>query len=1110
MAPYFPAIKEGKLSVTGRIKTENKKSIDSVKILIMDSIGSAVIGNPVYTDKKGRFKFDLPYNQKYRVYYSKQGFVSMFNIYNTRVPLQKKYKELYYDAAITLLSDSAEYNRRAISRKPFMNVAFNDGFDMFIEDLDESLAFIDDIIQPNLGAVTLSGQVQDTLQDTVQMRIVARDTLGFIVSEAITEPDGSYKLDVPLMTKVKLEFMSKDHYPAFAEVNTIVDTNRNMQDFKVEQNFTLVNTRVEGVNPAAFKIPIATIENDPVSGEFEVEATTAAVFEEALWSLKNRLVFKGFVENRDSIPFRELTVQVMDGDILSDEYELDTNYFEVPLPNNAITHVKFKSKGFHQSFVSINTNFDKAAKDTLKHFQRNIELYSRDRSDINSDAFDLPMKKFHFDGGSGNFVNDAGIEEEFIAELAKGVEIDTSFGKGEIALDCQVIDAITAKNVGKTKVRIMDQNKKVVSVINSDKSGKLLVRLSTNKVYFFKMETDGYHNTLNEFNTEVPENYVDEDHITNPFLRVLNLNTTFEDKLVPAAVSDSLPITLFYFDRDKDHFAEDISYLTTFERAVINYVPPPPTKSGKELAEEEKAKKEALMAEARAASEAAKLAATAAATAAMLAEQGKKLRVKGMVVDENNQPIEGMDIELKEEKNKITSTKSAADGTFTIIAPYDKNMQLRFEDKQHHEMFMNLTTILPEGKEAEPDIYDIKEVLAYDKKSPTVNPRAFNLPFQSLGYSANGVVKKEWVTKQFTDALILTPEVQRLAIEGKLRDGRNRTVGDAQILVYNKSTVIDTINVDKRGKFETSLAFQEEYKFTVVKDGYYSTYAAVSTSTRSSNNSDPLLDKRIKNMKLLLVNKADEDLNMDVFKRPFTRFAYNSSSGEFEELDGISEDFLADLYPEKEDKKSFQLLARKVKSDRKEGKKGNNDEVAKVGGSDAAAKRKSNQNLAEKSKMMNNLNTALMGVSNPNRARIKDVNLQLERIINDGYTTRGKQESEIDESMLDAVKQLEELNAIIASAMGFKRDAELVPIDSTFKVALVGRRYHSEKKVNVHRIYRDRIMYRDRIDDLVRLNDWRFWNEYYLNGEKINEETYNNEMARIRSTTFLIDSVGAI
>ncbi|MCB0480099.1 MAG: hypothetical protein KDC83_01645 [Flavobacteriales bacterium] len=1105
---FFPEIEEGKLNVTGRIKTERKKAIEKVRITILDSAYKQ-IGPEIFTDQKGRFQFTLAYDQKVRVRYQAEGFVTMFNTFDTKVPRQKKYKELYYDASIVLLSDSSSYNRRAISTKPFMKVAFNEGFDMFIEDVEESIAFVDELIQPNVGSVFMNGAINDTLQDTVNVTLVAVDSLGFVVAEAVTTPDGRYQLEVPLMSNVKVQFKSKDHYNAFAIVNTAVDSSKNLDDFNVKQDFNLVNKRVPNVNPAAFNKPIATISNDPSSGEFKASTASADVFSESLWALKNRMVLRGALVNRDSLPFKGTMIQVLDGDLISDEYEIDTPYFEIPLPKDAITHVKFKSKGFHTSFISINTNISKEDQAKLKYFKKNIELYSKDRTDINSDAFKLPMTKFYFDSESKSFVSDFAITEEFTAKLHEGVQVDTNYGKGEITLDCQVIDAITAKNVGKSKVRVMDENKKVVSSLKTDDKGKLTLRLTTNKVYFIELEADGYMNTLNEFNTEVPENYVDEDHITNPFFRILHQNTLFQEKTVPTALSDSMPITLFFFDEDKDHFDEDFSYMTNFERAVVNYVPPPPQKTGKELAEEEAAKKEALMAEARAAVEAAKVASEALIAAALLKEQGEKLKITGKILDENEQPVSGMKVELLEDKSKVESTESGADGAFAILAPYGKDMQLKFDDKSYHAMFMNVSTKLPEGKEPSPDKFDLKTVKAYNKKSATVNPRAFSLPVASIGYGATGATKKEWVSKQFVEALVVTPEVQRLAIDGRVREGsKNRSIGDAKILVSKKGKVIDTIIVDSRGKFETQLEFQEDYRFTVMKDGYYETVTAISTKT--ANSTDPLLDKRIKNMKLLLVNKADPDLNMSVFQRPFSRYAYNSTSGEFEEVDGISESFLADLYIDRNPKDDVQLTTENVSATTKVGKKGINDGTTKLGDADAANKRKANQNQQKQTELMANLNQTLAGLPNTNRARIKDVNLELERIINTGYELRGRVETEVDESLLDAIQQMEDLNRIIALAMGFKADAVLVPVDSTFIVNIAPRRYHYQNRHNVQKLYRDRIMYRDKVVDLVKLTDWWIYNTYYKNGKKINSETYHNEMARIRSTTYLVDSVGSI
>ena len=55
--PEIPVdVEEGKLEVSGRIKNEKNKDLDSALVIVTDSTGRKTL-HKYYTDEKGKFKF---------------------------------------------------------------------------------------------------------------------------------------------------------------------------------------------------------------------------------------------------------------------------------------------------------------------------------------------------------------------------------------------------------------------------------------------------------------------------------------------------------------------------------------------------------------------------------------------------------------------------------------------------------------------------------------------------------------------------------------------------------------------------------------------------------------------------------------------------------------------------------------------------------------------------------------------------------------------------------------------------------------------------------------------------------------------------------------------
>ncbi|MGB0390115.1 MAG: carboxypeptidase-like regulatory domain-containing protein [Salibacteraceae bacterium] len=1090
---FQPPIEEGKLSVSGRVKNEKKKDIDSTLILITDSTGKLFL-DTIYSDNKGKFSFELDYNKVYRTYYSKPGYATIFDVYETDVPKGKLYKELTYLVSKTMFSDSSDFNQRAAERHPVLNVSFNKAYDGFYEDFEGVTAFLDEITKPNVGEMNIVGVFQDSLTDSFNVQVLALDTLGFELAQTTSDKDGNYRVTVPLMNKVRLKFISGDHYESFAMVNTKVPEVKSGTDFDINQDFVLVNKIDSTINPDAFESPIARIEHLGETGEFVENPAVASIFNDQLLIDERRILLTGLLFDNLGHSITNTKVTVKDGDRIIDEVIVDSNNFEVKLPFEAIAHVYFNSNDYHESFISYNTNLSAEEMQKNKKLSTKVELYSRERTEINPLAFNIPTNKYYYDRNIEGFANDSSVSNEFLALLQKPEEpLGTADSKGFLVIRGMISDpSIGNKKVPDARVRILDEDKQVLSAFGADKKGRFQTQLGLNKIYFLEVEKEEYLPTQIKFDTRVAEGKSNETiEQIGVLLPVIHQDNKIGDKQVPPSIVEEYPTTGFYIDSTLT-LTEDFDVFDRFAEAVVNYEDPStaevPAVTLAQL-EEDKRRKEELE---------------------LLNKKKPKipeLRIAGKIVDERNIPISGALVSLTENNKTIEKTETDSLGNYNIQVPTQKNMDLLVSGDNLHTVKTNVNTIYPDTLEPKSDILVLPDLKAYNKANIGVNPKAFDQNWQAVAYnpSSNSFALDEETPNSFASILESIPDNQYLLVNGRAKDQKGRNISDAQIVVRANGSVVTTLYTDKKGRYNAKLEYQKDYRFEVKKNGYSGTFAALSTKTNTDQ--ERLIDKKIKSLNLLLVSKDEKNLNDKVFYRPYAQVAYDPKLDEFVEVAEITDEFLADMYIEEvedeEGKKEYQLKSTVVASAFEvSDEKGYKEYVSRAGASKTAAqKRSQNKNAASKaaSPFMGVFTDALSGIQQSRRTQIRDVSLTLNEIYNARVAMSQKPKLEIDENMVEANEQKSIMNNIIASALGMRGSGDLVSTDSTLNINLIPRINHFVEGTPLYRITRDQVFVEGKQIEYVNTVDWGLWNTYYRDNKKIRESVYSAELDSLNS-----------
>ncbi|MCB0483646.1 MAG: hypothetical protein KDC37_03705, partial [Flavobacteriales bacterium] len=571
------ALPEGKLIFTGRVLNDKGQVLDSVKISLRDSSNRRTF-TTYYTDKRGKFKIKLDYGQVRNVHFEVDGYVAMFARFETEVPSSKIYNDYYFDARIDLLNDTMDFNKKTIARNAFMTVRFNSSLDHFAESFNKQMTFFEQLAKPNLGLIKLRGYVRDSLLDTINVRLSAYDmNTNEVLDTAVTAYDGYYEMEVPLQREVKVQLESKEHYAVYTTMKTIVPTKLVQKDFELNKSFDLIPRDNEDVNRQAFALPVDAVVFDSSKTTFSSQPKVVEKFEEVLNSFPKTIKLAGKLNNVEGRDFVGTTIMVKDGNRLINETKLDSsNSFEVEMPYQSIVHVNFKTTGYHEGFISYNTNMSKSEMHNAAQLKTDVELYNKDRTDINAKAFEFPMAKYYYDKKQKGFTSDTAISNAFYKALheIKVKRDSTPAAAGFLVLTGSVKNPATNKRVPEAKLRVLDAQKNVLSYFNADKRARFNMRLNLNRIYYVELESPGYHNTLLKFNTHVSKGKENTD-IEQDGLEALIIHEQdiLAGKPVPAELMKDRAVTSFYYAEEEGIFVEDLSTFDNFRIAVENYKP---------------------------------------------------------------------------------------------------------------------------------------------------------------------------------------------------------------------------------------------------------------------------------------------------------------------------------------------------------------------------------------------------------------------------------------------------------------------------------------------------------------------------------------------------------
>ncbi len=1113
-------VEKGKLEVTGRIKNEKNKNLDSAKVIIKDSTGRKVL-NEYYTDQKGKFSFQLEYNAFVRVYFEKDGYVTMFGTFDTKVPKTKAYKSLYYESAIVLLNDSSNFNKHTAKIEPFMKVDYNSAYGIFIEDLDHTFAFLDQVTEPNIGKLKLTGLVSDRESDSLVVKIEALDSLGRIVAETTTDSSGNYIIEVPLMNKTKLALISENHHTSFAEIEGFVPEGNKEDYFELNHDFIVI-PKAERISASVKEIPEDKILYNTANEHFYQDSIVRQNYEYAVEVTKRRLLLSGNLTDPNGGKVVPMDIEVLDGDALYADYKVNSPKYEVEIPYQSIVHVNYKAEGYHPIFVSLNTNMDFDQMDSIKSMTVPVKMYSKDDPNVNPEAFALPVQKFFYDKKTNGFVLDTIAKSDFDTLIAKQkpVILDTSVADGFLILSARVFDPATNGKIESGRVRVLNENKAVVSSMETDKKGKFTTQLGLNKLYYLEFEKEDYYPTLVKFDTKVPNGKENTD-ITQVGLRapIVHKENEIAGKPIPPGLMEDRVITAFYFSEEDDLFIEDTSTFSEFVNAVEAYQPPladvptPPVDTVVIADNVEEEKTDTIIPP----------------------TPTKTISVAGITQNKKNQAIEGIEIIVFENGDEIATALSDENGAFNLNLPPNKKLTAELSKKNYHSTKIDFDTKVENIAQIQSKPLTIPALTLYKENDKNANPLAFNKKAKSFKVDEqnNLFVSEPAVEQSFVAILNTVPDNQKLAIEGKTKNAKGKSIGSALVMVYEGATLVDSVRSDEKGNYELLLPYQKDYRVVIEDDNFYRSYAAVSTKT--NNGEERLIDKKVKGLDLIIVNRKEEKINAMAFLKPFSRVRFDSDKDEFVEVDAVESDFIANLYvaptpPAKEDEEDNKDEKNKKEKSEKEKKEKDKKEKRKkkevqletetivtqqiiaspvldedmapattTAGIERQQQKKVNRNLAAKNEIMGDFHNMMQGIQGQKVRSMQDVNLDMQRIVNTGYTVSTPPKQEVDESMIKALETRQMLNQIVAEALGFRRsDIPPVSTDSIFDLNLTYRIKEFREGFGIYTVDRSRVYHKGAITEYVHETNWGVFDDYYKNGEEISESVFEKELTALK------------
>lgn len=1070
---FVPPIEKGKLKVSGKIKNSFGERLEGVKVIVTDSLGRQVL-DTFRTNNRGAYAVDFEFQNKYRLYFEKEGFYKVFFVFNTKVPFKKELLDYYYSPlAEIMLSDSFELNERAFRKNPITEIAFYEYYDQFRQDDKKLQAYLDALLMPNVGALIVKGQLDSPI-DSIKsgVKIYAVSQTGEVLDSSYSDSQGNYEIETPLQEEgVLVKFESPKIHNTFYKVNSKVDTSFSKAEEYVYEHITAIYPKADSsINTRAFKRPNHQIAFDTSKASF---LAIKPIEDEFIKKLKtpvyNNMKFLGqlLAENDKATKATKISVFDLDSNLIATKtINPGDSTFNLNLPINKNLRVVFNSPGFHESFIQLDSRVND---EKLNVLQANVTLFDTLNDAHNPEAFKRPAEKHFYNDATGKFEEDKAVAEVFKRSLsADPNEVDPT---GEIQFAGTTRDS-QGKKIANVELVFVEDGIEAYRD-TSDSKGRYEMRLKLNKRYRMYCSKDGYYKHFMDIDTRVPKAQYEEVFVIEP--PIIMFSKSLPEITNPVGF-EQLPFESLSYSKVESQFTISA---TAFDelRDVVTRAP------FEQLAESDTSGLDKLP---------------------TLTAENTFLTVKGKIKDMIDKRLKDVQVFLMDENDIIQITASDNTGSYELDAPYDKSLEVKFMDDDYFEAYFELVTDADSSyKNRE---LNLEDMVLYARANKKINPLAFTEPTNRFIFDpiADALSPDPKVRYEFNRLLETPLDKPLLTLSGRVKKNYGGYMNNVKVYLQKDSVIIDSALTNRKGEYQINVPYNDKYALRFVEDKHHSTFITVDTRTALEEVDLRKEEHIAETVELFKIN--DESVEESSFVNAFSEVNFNPVTGGFLNRAGVRERFLASVFKPIVEKEEVlaggsvnfkEIEAEEVEVE----EKGINELLERY--KDRAEQHKLAKNRNEVKDSRYRLAASMMLNDTTNYARIENVLLRNKSINNVKFETflpnldRQANRREVAD-VSESTKRMNDIARSVSLSLRKGSLLDTIAIDSVFQVLRDVRVFESEYGGNIHKVEKYVVKYRGNSDEYAVIWDWWFFPTYLKNKQEIEEEQFTAELDALR------------
>lgn len=1069
---FVPPIENGRLKVSGKVKNHIGEMLEGVRIILMDSLGRSAI-DTLRTNQRGAYNIDLAYQNKYRLYFEKEGYYKIFFEFNTKLPIKKELLDYYYSPpSEIMLADSFELNERTFRKNPITEIRFFEYYDHFRADEDKLRAYLDALLKPNVGALIVQGQVNsdvDSVKSGIKVYAVAKN--GDILDSSYTNAEGRYEIESPLQEEgVRIKLMSEKIHDTYFTLNTQVDSTGFGKEFKMAHKTDVFAVADSAINTRAFKQPNFQIAYNKELAKFNASKPINDAFVEKLNTPvydSMKLVGQLIAEGGKEINGAEISVFENDSiPILSKMIPKGDSIFNLNVPINKTLKVAYRAPGFYDGFIQVDSRVNDEKLNVLK---ANATLFDTSNAEHNPAAFDRPAEKYFYNDATERFESDEAIAEVFKRILATDPnEIEP---KGSVLLSGTTRD-IRGKKLDNVELIFFEDGIEVFRD-TSDKKGNYDIALRMNKRYRMYCVKDGFYKHFMDINTKVPTSAYNEKiafeppivlfaddmpEITNPigFEQLPFEELSYSIAEYQFQVSDNA------FDKLRDLVTSaPFDQLANDDTSGVDESP-------------------------------------------VYNAENTFLTLKGRIKDMNDKRLKDVQVFLMEDNDIIQITASDNTGMYQLDAQYDKELEVKFMDDDHFEAYFELYTDADSSyKNRE---LELEDMVLYGRDNSTINPLAFTKPMHRFVFNpvAEILDMDARVSYEFSELLETPLAKPLLTLSGRVKKNDGGYMKGVQVYLKKDSVIIDTVETDRKGVYQVNVPYNDKYTLVFADEKYHETFIDVDTRT-ALEEKDLRKESHVAET-VELFKLDDESVEKNSFDNAFAEVNFNPVNGKFRNRASVKRNFLASVFKPRLEEEEI-LAGGELNFEEIEHEELEADEKAIEELLSKFKERAEQHKLAKTRNEIKDsryrLASSMMLNDTIGYSKIQDVLLNYRSINNvwreTNFPNLDRRANTRDVADVSAGNErFNEIAKSVSRAMRKGSILDTIAIDSIFQVLRDVRIYESGYGGGVREVKRYIVKHAGEKEEYDIITRWFFFDTFIKNKEEIDEDTFYAELNSLK------------